>query len=197
MDTVASIMTTAVQTVRTSDVIGPVRDLMLDRGIGCVPVVDDHGALRGIITSSDLVEEWAPQMGVQTVMSGEVVTVPPHRSVAEAARQMAMRHVHHLVVTERDCLNAANQVRQRWIHHQILEELTVSGANELDTTFGDGARCLRFEFGADFVDDDDLGHVVFDGFNHDGMLFAWALNLHATRASDACMGDIAVTGDFV
>ncbi len=102
MDTVASIMTTAVHTVRTSDVIGPVRDLIIDKGIGCVPVVDDEGALRGIITSSDLVEEWAAQMGVQTVMSTEVVTVPPHRSVAEAARQMAMRHVHHLVVVERD-----------------------------------------------------------------------------------------------
>ncbi len=100
MDTVASIMTTGVHRVRSSEVIGPVRDLMIEERIGCVPVVDDDGTLRGIVTSSDLVEEWPPQMGVQTVMSTEVLTVPPHRSVADAAREMAMRHVHHLVVVD-------------------------------------------------------------------------------------------------
>lgn len=102
MDTVASIMTTDVHTVHSSEVIGPVRDLMLEKGIGCVPVLDDEQRLRGIITSTDLVEEWAPQMGVQTVMSTEVATVPPHRTVADAAREMVMRRVHHLVVTDRD-----------------------------------------------------------------------------------------------
>ena len=102
MDTVAQIMSTDVHTVKVSDVIGPVRDLMLDNHIGCVPVVDESGGLRGIITSSDLVEEWAPQMGVATVMSADVLTVPPHRSVVEAARQMVMERKHHLVVTERE-----------------------------------------------------------------------------------------------
>lgn len=110
MDTVASIMTTEVRTVRTSDVIGPVRDLMLDQHIGCVPVLDDGGALRGIITASDLVEEWPPQMGVQTVMSSEVVTVPPHRTVADAARLMVHERVHHLVVTELDAAAARDRV---------------------------------------------------------------------------------------
>ena len=102
MDTVAQIMTTNVHTSRLNDVIGPVRDLMLAQHIGCVPVLDVDGAVRGIITSTDLVEEWAPQMGVATVMTADVLTVPPHRSVVEAARQMVMRHAHHLVVTERE-----------------------------------------------------------------------------------------------
>ncbi len=102
MDTVASIMTTDLHTVRTSEVIGPVRAMVLEHHIGCVPVLDDDGALRGIITSTDLVEEWPPQMGVQTVMSTEVVTVPLHRTVADAARQMVQRRVHHLVVVDQD-----------------------------------------------------------------------------------------------
>ena len=41
-------------------------------------------------------------MGVATVMSTDVVTVPPHRSVVEAARAMVSARTHHLVVTERD-----------------------------------------------------------------------------------------------
>lgn len=101
MDTVRQIMTTAVTTAKPSDVIGPLRDLMLEKHIGCVPIVDDSGALQGIVTSSDLVEEWAPQMGVQTVMSRDVFTVPPNRTVADAAREMVGRHVHHVVVAER------------------------------------------------------------------------------------------------
>lgn len=102
MDTVAQIMTTGVRTANTSDVIGTLRDLMIDNSIGCVPIVDSGGTLQGIVTSSDLVEEWAPQMGVQTVMSADVLTVPPHRSVVEAAREMVDRRVHHVVVAERN-----------------------------------------------------------------------------------------------
>lgn len=102
MDTVAQIMSTEVRTATVSEVIGPVRDVMLENHIGCVPIVDDGGVLRGIITASDLVEEWPAMMGVATVMSADVRTVPPHRSVVDAARQMVMERTHHLVVTERE-----------------------------------------------------------------------------------------------
>ena len=102
MDTVAKIMSTGVHTAHTSTVIGPLRELMLREHIGCVPIVDDDGALRGIVTAQDLVEEWSPMMGVATVMSTNVVTVPPHRSVVEAARLMVAARLHHVVVTERD-----------------------------------------------------------------------------------------------
>lgn len=102
MDTVAQIMSTDVHTAPASAVIGPLRELMLREHIGCVPIVGDDGVLRGIVTSHDLVEEWSPMMGVTTVMSTDVVTVPPHRSVVEAARLMVAEHKHHVVVTERD-----------------------------------------------------------------------------------------------
>ena len=100
MDTVAHIMTTQVRTAKANDVIGPIRELMIENHIGCVPIVDDNGTLQGVITSSDLVEEWSPNMGVVTVMSRDVFTAPPHRAVTEAAREMVDKHVHHLVVAE-------------------------------------------------------------------------------------------------
>lgn len=102
MDTVSQIMSTDVHTATSSAVIGPLRELMLREHIGCIPIVDVDGALCGIVTSQDLVEEWSPMMGVATVMSTDVVTVPPHRSVVEAARAMVAARTHHLVVTERD-----------------------------------------------------------------------------------------------
>jgi CBS domain containing-hemolysin-like protein len=102
MHTVEEIMSDVVKTATITDVVGPVRDLMLQHNIHSVPVLDADGKLVGIVTSSDLVEEWAPQMGVQTVMSRNVETVPRHRSVVDAARTMVTKRIHHLVVTERD-----------------------------------------------------------------------------------------------
>ena len=82
MDTVAQIMTKDIHTAKNTDVIGPLRDVMLDKHIGCVPILDKDGVLCGIVTSTDLVEEWSPQMGVRTVMTTDVLTVPPLRSAA-------------------------------------------------------------------------------------------------------------------
>ena len=73
----------------------------------------------------------------------------------------------------------------------------MSGADELDAALGDGAGGLGLEFGADFIDDDDFGHVVFDGFDHDGVLREWGGDLHAAGAADGGVWDVAVAADFV
>jgi CBS domain-containing protein len=101
MHTVQEVMSDAVRTATTTDVIGPLRDLMLQQALHSVPIVDAAGSLVGIVTASDLVEEWAPDMGVQTVMSRNVETVSRHTSVTDAAKRMFERRIHHLVVTER------------------------------------------------------------------------------------------------
>jgi CBS domain-containing protein len=100
MHTVDQLMTTSVRTARVSDVVGPLRDLMLDENIHAVPVLDEQDALVGIITSSDLVEEWDPQQGVQTVMTRRVFTTGRHMTAVDAARMMVDHGVHHLVVLD-------------------------------------------------------------------------------------------------
>jgi CBS domain containing-hemolysin-like protein len=100
MRTVAEAMSRPARTVTTSDVVGPIRDLMLDGKLHGVPVVDAGGSLVGIVTSSDLVEEWAPEQGVVTVMTDRVQTVSPHTSVVDAARAMLAARIHHLVVVD-------------------------------------------------------------------------------------------------
>jgi Mg/Co/Ni transporter MgtE len=102
MKTMHDVMTQPVRTVKATEVVGPVRDLMLDDHVHGVPVVDEGGALVGIVTSSDLVEEWDPQQSVQTVMSADVHTASPFTSVVDASRTMLDRRIHHLVIVQGD-----------------------------------------------------------------------------------------------
>ncbi len=99
MITVADVMTTEVQTLRPDDTVGDLRDLLHLLGIGSVPIVDDVGIV-GIVTSSDVVEDWAPDLELVTLMRDEVEAVPASASVVEAARTMRERGIHHLVVSE-------------------------------------------------------------------------------------------------
>jgi hypothetical protein len=95
---VNDVMTHAVRTAHTTDVVGPLRDLMFDERLHAVPILDADGVIAGIITSSDLVEEWAPEQGVTTVMSSPVHTVSSEATAAEAAEVMLEHLVHHLPV---------------------------------------------------------------------------------------------------
>ena len=73
----------------------------------------------------------------------------------------------------------------------------MGGADQLDTTLGDRPGGLRFEFRADLVDDDDLGHVVLDRLDHHLVLDGRRLDLHPARLADGRMRDVAVAGDLV
>ena len=61
-------------------------------------------------------------------------------------------------------------------------------SDQLDATLGDRARGRGLLLGADLVDDDDLGHVVLDRFDHHRVLQRWRRHLHAPRAADPGCG---------
>ena len=100
MHKVVELMTPAPFTTSRNDVIGTVRDAMLDIGIHCIPVSDDDGRPVGILTSWDMVEEYAPQESVENAMTAKVITVGPHETTHEAAELMRTNFVHHLVVVD-------------------------------------------------------------------------------------------------
>lgn len=97
---VDDLMVADVVVARPTDVVGELRDRMLDHRISALPVVDDDGHPVGIVTSSDLVEEHPPELGVTEVMSTEVLVVPRYEDVHIAARVMRNHRTHHVVVTE-------------------------------------------------------------------------------------------------
>ncbi|MGI9604066.1 MAG: CBS domain-containing protein [Acidimicrobiales bacterium] len=96
--TVQDVMSTTVTTVSVNEVIGPIRDTIIFGGISAVPVLGDSGEVLGILTASDLVEEYAPRESVRNAMSPAVAMVKPTTTLADAAKQMRERHIHHLVV---------------------------------------------------------------------------------------------------
>ena len=101
------------------------------------------------------------------------------------------------LVSQRNRLHPADKVRQGGIHNQVVEGVAVGGGNELHAALGNGAGSRRFLFGAHFVDDDHLGHVVLNGLNHNGVLVGGCRHLHSPGASDGRMGYVAVACDLI
>lgn len=118
MLTVGDVMSPDVRTVRPDDTVDRLRDVLYLHGIGSALVVDAERRPVGIVTTTDIVEDWAPDQVVAAVMSDEIVTVPSTTPVTVAARLMLERRVHHLVVgTEQD-------VRGVTSSFDLLEQLT-------------------------------------------------------------------------
>jgi len=102
MTSVGELMTHVVHTAGPNDTVGDLRDLMFDRRLHAVPVVDDGDRLVGIVTSGDLVETWPPRVHVHEVMRAPVHTATRHESLADAAGRMVEHRIHHLPVVEGD-----------------------------------------------------------------------------------------------
>jgi CBS domain-containing protein len=125
---VRDVMTTPVITVRPDTPFAEVVDVLLTNGISGVPVVDDTGALRGVVTEADLVAkdaygqhrrrvlgvlgdvvhgrdpEWTRKAAGRTaadVMTDDAVTASPDDEVTVAARRMLEEGFKRLPVVDR------------------------------------------------------------------------------------------------
>lgn len=123
MTAIGEVMTGDVVTLGPSDTIDRVRDLMQIHGISCVPVVD-QGRLCGIVTATDVVEEWPAEQAVGGVMSDEVRVVPADTSITHAARIMQEHRIHHLVVADGTSIDG---VVSSWDLLDVLAEIIDSG----------------------------------------------------------------------
>lgn len=122
----ASIMTRHVVCVRPEIAIETVAQIMLDEGIGSVPVVDRADRLIGIVTKTDILRagwegaaweltddgdeprasgfhtEPLPRAVVGEVMTPFVFTLPTDAPIARAAALMAHEGIHRLAVVSHD-----------------------------------------------------------------------------------------------
>ena len=137
------------------------------------------------------------------VMHGQAVALLNFNKDVERRRRLALQNglagaaAARFLVGEGDGLDAADEVGEGGIAGEVFERVAVRRGDKLHAALGNRARRQRLRFGADFVDDDDLRHVVFHRFDHHRVLRARHRHLHAPRLPDAGVRNIAVTGDFV
>lgn len=108
---VSEYMTPIVAVVSPYDTLAAVRNVMLRKRVGRVPVVDDEGRLVGIISRTDLALALRPggppwrrrpleYTSVWEVMSKQVLTITPNESICKAAETMLNNGVTGLPVVE-------------------------------------------------------------------------------------------------
>jgi CBS domain-containing protein len=107
---VADVMQTNLRTMHCRDTIGDAVSLLAETHVSGVPVLDDHGRLVGVLSSSDiltaLAEHHDPESRekvfeetlVQEVMTPRPQTVTPDALVKDAAQRMLYLEVHRLFV---------------------------------------------------------------------------------------------------
>lgn len=93
------LMAKRVITAQPHHTIDHVRNLMKRNRILAVPVVGPDGEPKGIVTSSDLVDDLNGGTPVSQVMTGRVYKLPAYNDVSVAARVMRKHKIHHVVVT--------------------------------------------------------------------------------------------------
>lgn len=105
--TAREVMTHQTGTVKPDSGLREVaRRMKEERGI--VPVVDEHGRLRGVVTERDLIvrvlaEGRAPDsLHAQDVMTDEVEAVSPHETLPAVIMLMGRHRLRHMPVVERD-----------------------------------------------------------------------------------------------
>jgi CBS domain-containing protein len=120
-------MTDRPRTLRSTDVVGNVRDLMLTTDVHGVPVLDLGRTLVGIVTSTDLIEEWPPDTPITEVMSDAVEVVAPGMSLVDAGRRMRSNRIHHLVVMDGE--DVVGVVSSFDLLEGLADEVELRGSN--------------------------------------------------------------------
>lgn len=96
---VREMMTSPVHTLAPGDTLNCAAKLMRDHAVGCVPIVDEQGALVGILTDRDITlaaYEWGEalwKLVIRQSMRSPVHTCHPDDDIEIAARIM---HAHRL-----------------------------------------------------------------------------------------------------
>lgn len=113
----AQVMTRHVVCVRPDYDASLLPELLLERGIGCLPVIAEGDALVGIITKSDVLRALGrpPPSKKRPLAAGDVMTpfaftLPADAEVARAAALMAHEGLEHLVVVAPDGATVAGIV---------------------------------------------------------------------------------------
>ena len=102
------LMTPKREVVDPQDAVISAIELMVEREVGSVLVVDRSGRLVGIFTERDLLRHYLEAQSrflyltVDKVMTSPVVTVSPSTTLESALDLMAKENIRHLPVVDKD-----------------------------------------------------------------------------------------------
>ena len=103
---VARLMTTDIATCRTHDSLERAAQLMWDRDIGAVPVVDDDGRIVGIVTDRDIcmatyTRDAPPRaISVTAAMAQRVFSCGPDDDIRVVEKEMSDRQIRRVPVLD-------------------------------------------------------------------------------------------------
>lgn len=119
---ISSVMVKDVFTVPETMQLGEVAKLMLENGIGSVPVMDDNG-MAGIVSKADFVTLAVgiafDKITVKEIMTKDLIVVSPTERLVHARRQMKEAHVGRLPVVDDD--NLAGMVTSKDLMRAFIE----------------------------------------------------------------------------
>lgn len=156
---VADLMTTPAVTVTAGTAIKVAARLLRDRDVAAVPVVDDEGALVGIVSEIDLLRGsllpdpvarlfpvagpgGEPPATVADVMTADVQVLAPHTDVYDAARQMRVTGVRSLpVVADGQVLGVLSRADLLRVLARDDEEVEADVRRQLSEEFGGDVPC--------------------------------------------------------
>jgi CBS domain-containing protein len=106
--TVGEVMTSHPISITESASLAEAAGILDSKKITGLPVVDENGALVGVLSQTDLVRARAnqhlvsnwPGLAVGQIMTKPAITIESSASIEEAAKEMDKRRVHRLVVVD-------------------------------------------------------------------------------------------------
>lgn len=101
---ISTLMTSPVWSVGMDDSVEDIELLMARRSLSWVPVIEPNGAAVGVITLSDLLQfhlrkQEAASVPAWQICSYKPIAVGAETSIADVARLMLDRRIHHVVVS--------------------------------------------------------------------------------------------------
>ena len=106
-ESVREIMTERLVTLSTSDSFADAVNTIVARKCGGLPITDDEGVLRGIITERDVLRVLSAEESswcVEDVMTPSPQVTSPDASIGEVCHEMEMHHFRRLPVVSEDVL---------------------------------------------------------------------------------------------
>jgi CBS domain-containing protein len=94
-----------VYTIRPEQTIRQALGVLAEKNVGALVVVDGSGRTVGIVSERDIVrklvrDENALGLGVETIMTKDVISGLPHDDLVAASRTMTDKRIRHLPILE-------------------------------------------------------------------------------------------------